>query len=275
MTRQPPLRQTARQWDALAALLDDIGGRVVACRDTAAALHGFDGYTLRPPFHVLVDRGRRVSRVGHVVHATAALDRVDLCELEGVLATTPTRTIIDLAPSVSSQYLRELLYSATASGDASVGFLHRRLVALRTRGRAGIPRVLEALAGVELDRGTESWLEREFLRLLRAHRLPEPQRQQVLGRRGRSIIRVDCRFAGTQLVVELLGYRFHRTVMQMQVDAERLTRMQLDGFVVVQFTYLDVVERPSAVIATVREALAAQSARDRTARRVLSLHRTA
>ena len=39
-------------------------------------------------------------------------------------------------------------------------------------------------------------------------------------------------------------------------DAVRLNRLMLDGFVPLQFTYLQVVEEPDDCVATVREALA-------------------
>ena len=49
---------------------------------------------------------------------------------------------------------------------------------------------------------------------------------------------------GTPVVVELLGYRFHRTKQQMARDAERLNALVLDGFTPYQFTYDQVVEPP-------------------------------
>lgn len=55
------------------------------------------------------------------------------------------------------------------------------------------------------------------------------------------------------MVIELLGYAFHRTPMQMQADSERTTRMSLDGYVVVQFTYVDVVTRAPTMLATLEE----------------------
>ena len=43
--------------------------------------------------------------------------------------------------------------------------------------------------------------------------------------------------------------------MQMQNDSERLNRLQLDGFLGLQFTYTDVVTRSATMIADLREAL--------------------
>ena len=68
-------------------------------------------------------------------------------------------------------------------------------------------------------------------------------------------MRVDFRFPGTPLVIEVLGYSFHRTRSQMQRDAERMNQLVLDGFVVLQFTYLHVTEEPDWVIGQIRDAL--------------------
>jgi hypothetical protein len=49
--------------------------------------------------------------------------------------------------------------------------------------------------------------------------------QQVLSRAGDHLVRVDCYFPGTNVVVELLGYRYHRTVARMSRDAARLNAL--------------------------------------------------
>lgn len=57
------------------------------------------------------------------------------------------------------------------------------------------------------------------------------------------------------MVVELLGYEHHRSTMQMQRDAERLNRMQLDGLLAMQFTYQDVVTRSPVMLATLGDSV--------------------
>ena len=51
-------------------------------------------------------------------------------------------------------------------------------------------------------------------------------------------------------MIELLGYRFHRTVAQMQADAARMNALQLRGFDVYQFTYDDVTLGTDHLLAT-------------------------
>lgn len=222
---------------------------------TAAALLRFDEFELRPPYHLVVPRGRNVSRIGHIVHTVTDLPLIDRSTAFGLPVTSATRTIVDLARSQPIDRLALAIDSATRDRLTTEDFLHRRLVALRGRGRAGTSTLLDAIRGIEVGRGGHSWLERRFLELCSRSGAPLPATQHVVGRRAQQLIRVDCRFPDSPVVVELLGYAFHRTTAQMSNDAERMNRMILDGLVPLQFTYLQVVEDPVGVITLLREAL--------------------
>lgn len=245
----------ATRLDELQMLITGIGDPCWAYGPTSAALQGIDGWPLEPPFHLLTLRGRHVTRIGHVVHTTLDLPKIDRAEAFGMPVTSATRAIVDLARTESRDRLTATIASATGLGLTGEDFLHRRLVALRGSGHVGIGRLLESLRELEATSGAQSWLERTFLTMLATRGLPQPVTQQVLGRRRNTLVRVDCRFPGTPVVVELLGYRFHRTVMQMQTDAERMNELLLAGFEPYQFTYLHVVEDPTFVLQTVRRAL--------------------
>jgi hypothetical protein len=238
----------------LQALMIDIGGQVWACGPTAAALHGFDGYQLRAPFHLLIERNRRLQRSGHVIHSTRTLPLIDRATVHGFTVTSATRSIIDLAATDSALRVTAALDSALRDGLTAETFLHQRISALQTRGRSGCAQLLAIIEGVEASRGGQSWLERRFLELVLAAGLPRPETQVVLSRAQDRTVRVDCLFRSGRIVVELLGYRWHRSRDQMQRDAERMNRLQLDGWRVIQFTYSDVNERQSSIEATLREA---------------------
>ena len=241
----------------LLALIIDIGGEVWASGPTAAALHGFDGYRLQPPFDVTILRGRDVKRVGHRVHTTSSLDLIDRAVVAEIPVLSGARTLIDLARTESRERLTEAFDSGLRDGKFNESLVHRRVVALRSRGRFGVPRLLEAIEGVEVIRGGHSWLEREFLRLVAAAGLPAPQAQQVLSRAGDRLVRVDFHFVGTPVVVEVLGYRWHRTKEQLRRDTERTNALLADGFRPYQFSYEHVTQDPLGVVDTVRAALAA------------------
>ncbi|HEY0520090.1 MAG TPA: hypothetical protein VGC84_11410, partial [Ilumatobacteraceae bacterium] len=211
----------ARHLLELRELIDSVGDSCWAYGRTAAALHGFDGYPLSRPFDIVVPRERSVNRIGHVVHRGRDISRLDTTQVDGVPTMSATRTIIDLAAFETRERLAIAIDSALRDRLTSEDFLHRRIVELRCRGRAGLAELVAVLEGHEITRGGHSWLERRFLVLLAEAGLPRPQAQAVVGVRKSRLIRVDCRFPGTNVVVELLGYNFHRTPMQMQNDAER------------------------------------------------------
>lgn len=239
----------------LNALLLDIGGAVWVSGPTAAALYGFDGFSLSAPFHVTIRRGRDVQRVGHKIHTTRVLPESDQCMFRGFLTMRPARVLIDLARSETPESLAVAVEAAFRDHWVSEARLRKRIGELQTPGRYGIPKLLGVLDERDRKLGAHSWLEREFLRLVDEAGLPRPACQEVLTRSRDRVVRVDFRFPGTPLVVEVMGYRFHRTKRDMQRDAERINALVLDGFVPLQFTYDDVVDQPADTITTVARAL--------------------
>lgn len=244
----------------LRALLLDVGGDVVVSRFTAAALHGFDGYALRPPFDVSVGAHRYVQRSPHRVHQVTELAPIDRGEADGFPVTRPTRTLIDLARHESEEQLRIALDSGLRDGLLHERSLHQRIVSLRRSGRHGVPALLRAIDGAAIVSGAHSWLEREFLRLMQRAGLPRPETQVVLARAGDRTVRVDFRFRETPVIVEVMGYAYHSTREQLRRDAERVNALLARGLEPYQFTYESVVDRPDGVIETVRSALERRAA---------------
>ena len=239
----------------LLELVSDVGDPVWVAGPTAAALHGFSGYPLQRPFHLVLPAERNVRRNGVAIHRSEYLDPLDREQIDHLPVTSPSRTIIDLARWASPTQLGTVIEHAFANGLASEDLLHRRIAALRSRGRFGVPRLLDVLERREITRGGESWLEREYLSLLHSARLPRPKTQVILARTQDHAVRVDCYFSGTNVVVELMGYRFHRTRSQMNHDAARHNALLASGRSVYQFTYDQVTTEPGDVVAQTAAAL--------------------
>ena len=232
----------------------DIGDAWMS-HSTAAALHGIDGFSLRKPFHATVLRGRNIQRVGAFVHTTSTLPLIDRTEIDGFAVTTATRSLIAVAPTTEPGALLRAVAGAMRDGLTSELFLHERLNALRGSGRAGCRRLLGVLEGDEISRRAPSWLERRYVELIAAAKIPVPRTEVTLTRARDKLVRVDCFFEGTDVVVELLGYRWHRTKEQIARDADRFNQLQLDGFRPFQFTYGQVVDDPEYVVRVSCEAL--------------------
>jgi hypothetical protein len=239
----------------LLALMLDIGDPVFAAGETAAALHGFDGFGLSAPFDLVVPRERNVRRLGHRVHSTSHLDPIDRAHVGRFRCTSPVRTLVDLARTHDHEQLMVAFDSGLRDGRFNESLVHRRIVALRTSGRFGIPKLLEAIEEHEIGRGAHSFLERRFMALIHSAGIPVPTTQEVLTRAANRLVRVDFVFPGTNVIVETLGYRYHRTTSQITRDAERMNALTHAGWAVYQFTYEQVIDDPVGVVDTLRTAL--------------------
>lgn len=245
----------------MAACLDVAG---VASHRTAAWRHGLDGF--RPPdrWEVLVPRSRTAVTPLARVHRTTNLPADDVLLLGGIPTTSVARTFLDLAKLVlHGELLRERLLTAVESAirdrKASDRWLWWLLEERRCRGRDGVS-VMESILRERSDMGpTESWLEREALRLFAAGGLPTPRIQRRISHRGAFVSRVDFAFEPERVVVEVEGKK-HLTEAQQSVDARQRNEVQLLGYVILTFNHRDVVGTPGRVLDTVRRALLVRSA---------------
>lgn len=102
--------------------------------------------------------------------------------------------MIDLARTESAEQLTVALDSGLRDGKFNKSLVHRRIVALRPRGRFGVPRLIDAIEGSDAIRNAHSWLECEYLRLVAVAGLALPLTQQVVTSAGGHLVRVDSRF---------------------------------------------------------------------------------
>jgi len=230
----------------MAGLLD-LGDAAVVSHRASAALHGFDGFAPRA-VEFTIPRAARGERSCWTVHTTNRLDPIDRTAVGPFPCTSAARTVIDLARTEGLRDLERAIDSAVRDGLASPTFLRRRLTDLRGSGCAGV-RLLDELL---VDAGSHSPLEREFLSLVRRAGLPRPRCQRVYRRDGVTVARVDFSFEPVPLLVEVGGRRGHSSDAERAKDARRRNELQALGFVVLEFTYLDIHQRPSDVIAMLR-----------------------
>ena len=235
----------------LRAGLLSLGDRSWISFEAAASLHGLDRSDGRR-VEFTIDRGRRPATAPFVVHTSKRLPTVDTVEIDGLRATSATRTIFDLALArAHPRRLEAAIDSAIRAQLSSPEVLARRLAGLRGSGRWGC-RTVESLID---SAGVESMLERRFLELVRGAGLPEPRMQVVLHAETTFVARVDFLFDGFDLVVEVTGKKGHSTPLDRQRDAQRRNELQDLGLRVIEYTYDDVVNRPRWVINTLRSRL--------------------
>lgn len=224
--------------DVMAACLDRDG---VASHRTAGWLHGL--CDRGPTIDITVRKGRSMSvPVGEPVrvHSSTNLPVADVVHVGPIPVTSVARTCLGLAALVPDDFSKGALFEtvsrAVDQGLASDPWLWWLLEERRCRGRNGVVALEDVLAERSLIGPTESRLEREVLRILRDGLLPLPRTQHVVRRSGRFAARVDFIYEAERIVLEALGYRFHRTPAQMEADTRRANELQLLGYEVYQFT---------------------------------------
>lgn len=67
---------------------------------------------------------------------------------------------------------------------------------------------------------------------------------------------IDITFPGPRLAIEIDGYQFHRSVTDLDRDDARQNLLVLDGWMVLRFTWHDLIERPALVRDQIQQALA-------------------
>jgi very-short-patch-repair endonuclease len=97
---------------------------------------------------------------------------------------------------------------------------------------------------------TLSTLERRFLRVLRAERLPLPQTNRVASGQ-----RVDCRWPELRLTIELDSYRYHGSRHAWEQDRRREREARARGDEFRRYTYGDVFEEPRLMLAELQTLL--------------------
>ncbi len=113
------------------------------------------------------------------------------------------------------------------------------------RGRPGSAKLREALESHRPDLAlTRSQLERAFFALCESAGLPLPE---INARHGR--MTVDATWRHERVIVELDGYRGHRTRAQIERDRRRELRLRAAGYTVVRYRWSQIMHESDLVIA--------------------------
>jgi very-short-patch-repair endonuclease len=239
--------------DALRASLlasVDAGGPV--SHRSATTLHGIPGIRApERPDVLVVRKGKPVGSEVATVHTTTWLPADDVTTVDGIPCTSVARSLFNLAgmiPTVSAETVTGAVDDAIAMGRASDAWLWWRLEKLRCRGRSGVANLEAILVRRAGGAVTESWLEREFLRLLSDAGVATPRCQRRIRAQGAFVARVDFLYEDLGIVVEVTGAGGHSSREQRARDATRRNRLGMQGFLVLEFTYEQVVGCPVEVV---------------------------
>lgn len=145
---------------------------------------------------------------------------------------------------------------AARDGKTTYSYLRGRLEELGPAARSA----RRILAPILDERGhdlaiPESALESLFVALIRGANLPQPARQLSAHRGTSRIGRLDFVYADRKINIEVDGRKHHVIRRDFQRDRERDNDLNLMGWIVLRFTWHDVLFRPNYVVDKIREAL--------------------
>ncbi|HST85785.1 MAG TPA: DUF559 domain-containing protein [Kineosporiaceae bacterium] len=240
---------------AMAARLSMRG--IVISHRTAAGLHGFPDPNpdeAAPYCHVIIGThsaaGRRIRT--HLLRLAESEIQDGAC---GLRLTTPARTAVDCLAAYDFGPALDLWAWVTNGRILD----HEGLLAAigsrpRWYGTAQLRRIADLVAG-----GAVSHAEFRMHDLLRAAGISGwTANAPVLDEQGLIGV-VDLRFEQARVVVEVDGWRAHRSQAAFVADRRRENRLVTAGYLVLHFTWQDLTDRPAEVIAEIRAALRLRS----------------
>jgi hypothetical protein len=171
-------------------------------------------------------RSGRSRRHGIRLHRRASLTQPETTRRVGIPVTSPVRTLTDLRSCATPDELNRA---------------HRQAEFLGYRTEAPDPKPIEF---------ARNELERRFLRLCQLHHLPAPLvNAPLLG------YKVDFLWPQPRLVVETDGYEAHSGRASFEYDRRRAAQLVAAGYEVIRFTWRQVIDEPTGVIAALRARL--------------------
>jgi very-short-patch-repair endonuclease len=218
---------------------------VLSHRSVAVLCQLLPALELLEPVEVLV-RGRERHRPGIVVRRAGNLRNDEITKLDGIPISTATRTIVDLAATVSARELEQALAQALALRLTTRTKLERALGG--ANGRRGTALLGELLHGQAAL--TRSEAEERLLGLVRRAQLPEPATNaRIAG------FEVDFLWRAAKLVVEMDGYAYHADASAFEKDRQRDFVLTATGLRVVRVTWKQLVQQPEVVLARLAQSL--------------------
>ena len=182
--------------------------------------------------------GRRRSLDGVRVHHPHVLDGTRWRRLP---ITTVPRTLLDLARTASLEQLRRALAQADYHRLLDID----QVLAVCGRGCHGTARLRAALERHEPRIAmTRSELERRFLALLEAAGIALPEINAIV--EGWT---VDALWRSERVIVELDGRDNHSSPGQLERDRRKDLQLRAAGYLVVRYTWAQIITQPEAVIA--------------------------
>lgn len=175
---------------------------------------------------------------------------------DGIPLTNSIRTMVDLATVLSAERLEFVLDDCVYQGLVEIGRLMRCVESLGGAGRRRT-RVLRDLLGVRGEGLAVplTVLERQFLKVVRNGGLDEPAKQVNVKSDTTNTWRLDFVYRQHKVLIEVDGRRWHAGRPRVKSDMRRDNVMNVRGWIVLRFTWEDIMHEPEYVLDQIRRAL--------------------
>lgn len=215
-------------------------------RATAYLWDAWDG---EPRVEISVPRRQALTLEGVIVHRTR--DPFALHRRKGIPTTTPMRMMVDLGAVTTTDVVETVLDRVESARLVTVAAVEWELARLARPGRRGsgsLRKVLNRRALLETP--PDGVLEPRFARLCRLAGLPQPSFQHPVGR-----YEIDFAYPDLLIAIEVDGYGPHSSPRAFQSDRTRQNDLVGLGWMVLRFTWADVVRRPERVARQIADAI--------------------
>jgi very-short-patch-repair endonuclease len=224
---------------------------------SSAALYGWMPFPPSPEVTV-VRANRRNSHRG--VHVTDSLPAADRRVVDGIPATAPVRTLIDLGGVLRRDHFEDLFDAVLATGAVRLGALETRARELWAPRRAGCAVVLRLVEETHPDvrRARNGW-EAKVLRIVSRLGMPPPHVNHRVRVGGRTRY-IDLAWPERMLAVELDGFVAHSNRRVFDDDRLRQNDLVAAGWETYRVTWTAIAADPARAFRHVIAALARERA---------------
>jgi len=249
-----------RTWrQALMVAVLDAGPGACVSHRAAAILLGIAKVGLKEVVEITSPRTKTNRLEGVIVHRPLDLewDR-DVVVIDGIPCTGPLRTLVDLGVSESWLDVWDAMERAIQAGLATHSGLEWVLAQVSKQGRHGCGPFRRALdeRALKMKAPQQGLLEPRMAGVAARYGLPAYSYQHDVF--GDGSVLVDFAFVPHKVAVEVKGFASHGTPKAMTDDFEREHRLVQAGWIVLSFTWYQVVKRPKYVADTILQVLGAR-----------------
>jgi len=215
-----------------------------------------------PFLEVTVSRARRPRLTADVVvHHPLDLHKARRSIKDGIPVTNPLRTLADLGAVLPDEAVAGAVETALIKRVVTFRGLvseWQRVAKPGRRGSGVLRRILDTrLLG---DKPADSVLEVRAAPLFSRVGWPNPAFQYSVMRGGKAVARVDFAYVELRVAIEFDGLDAHASAVALQRDLRRQNELIAAGWIVLRFTWSDVVNRPERVASQIRRVLESRQA---------------